>query len=718
MALSITQIGSLTANTGGTTLPITGVTCAVDDIIVVVTGASNNGGTTGLTVTGVADNGGGGTPNSYTAQSQGGRSTNTWICQIWTAKCTDALTSKTVTVTFGQTIDDRVAYVFKVSGANTTSWVDKNAITGSSGGPTYSLTSGTLAQSDEIVIGGWAVGDDTSSTDGGTGTSVNFTAGDAGFTRVTSLGSGDGAGSSSVRLDMAYKIVSATTTVVQGMGLGANRSAAGALITLKGSSVSPPTNTVAPVIRSAPQVGRTMTTSDGTWVNNPTSFSYQWQRANDAAFTTGVTSIGTNVNNYTSVSADANKYIRCQVTGTNTAGSNTANSNGIGDSLVYFAANGTATAPGVGLAPSDSVVVRRLARARDTDHQSRNITITDHVPVGDTILFMSAYSTSTNWTSAMSDPTANSWVEVLRFNGNASPENLSIDVWGSINVPNALTSGDLIHEIAGGSGAGGIPSNSVIYNILSVSPPVGRTLTSETGATGRDTGTSHVTGSITTSFEEYLLVGFFGFSNQTEPMFTPGTNWTELEDFGNATDPSKQIGIEARKTTAIGSFTASGSSATSGTSDQMILPFKINPSVQKARPSSVISGSWTDQAGSSTGANLIAAINEISPDDTNYIKSPASPGATPAVEEIAFTSLNDPLVSSSHIVRYRYQKDTTGGDTINLTVRLMQGATEIANWSHSNIDSITQADQTLTTGQADSITNYSDLRLRFEATSA
>ncbi len=111
------------------------------------------------------------------------------------------------------------------------------------------------------------------------------------------------------------------------------------------------------------------------------------------------------------------------------------------------------------------------------------------------------------------------------------------------------------------------------------------------------------------------------------------------------------------------------------------------------------------------------AIDESVIDDADYIQSGLSP-VSADISEVKFSSLTDPAISSGHVIRYRYQKDTTGGDTINLVVRLVQGTTVIASWTHNNIDAVTTAEQTLSGGEADSITDYTDLRLRFEATKA
>lgn len=84
-----------------------------------------------------------------------------------------------------------------------------------------------------------------------------------------------------------------------------------------------PVNTVAPVISGTAVVGQTLTTTNGTWTNSPSSYSYQWKR--------GATNIGTNSSTYTLVQADAGNTsnITCVVTATNSAGSANATSNTI-----------------------------------------------------------------------------------------------------------------------------------------------------------------------------------------------------------------------------------------------------------------------------------------------------------------------------------------------------------------------------------------------------
>lgn len=130
---------------------------------------------------------------------------------------------------------------------------------------------------------------------------------------------------------------------------------------------------------------------------------------------------------------------------------------------------------------------------------------------------------------------------------------------------------------------------------------------------------------------------------------------------------------------------------------------------QRAFPvADIQTGNWHDSP-------LYEKIDEDSQDNTDYIQSGISPSVVD-VTEIKLTAITDPGTSIDHIVRYSFSKDAQLGDTINLTIRLFQGGIEIASWTHNDIPSdIQNVSQTLTTAQANSIIDYSDLRLRFEA---
>ena len=126
--------------------------------------------------------------------------------------------------------------------------------------------------------------------------------------------------------------------------------------------------------------------------------------------------------------------------------------------------------------------------------------------------------------------------------------------------------------------------------------------------------------------------------------------------------------------------------------------------VQLARPTSDVSaGTWT----ASTGSDLYAMLDETAVNDADYI---VTTGASTC--EVALGSLSDPAVSTGHKVRYRLSANTGG-----ITVRLREGTTTIATWTHNPAPNFpTTYEQTLSGAEADSITNYAALKLQFEAT--
>jgi hypothetical protein len=87
-------------------------------------------------------------------------------------------------------------------------------------------------------------------------------------------------------------------------------------------TLAAPVNTVAPVISGNVQVGQTLSTTDGTWDNSPTSYAYQWKR--------GGSDIGSaTANTYVLTVGDAGQSITCAVTATNAAGSTPQASNAL-----------------------------------------------------------------------------------------------------------------------------------------------------------------------------------------------------------------------------------------------------------------------------------------------------------------------------------------------------------------------------------------------------
>lgn len=133
-----------------------------------------------------------------------------------------------------------------------------------------------------------------------------------------------------IQADDLGKVITVTVT--------ATNDAGSASVTSEGTdpvvaAFAPPVNTVAPEISGTPELGEVLTGTDGTWTANPApTFAYAWQRSADGS--TGWANIaGADAATYTLVADDVDQYIRLEVTGTNTQGSDEAVSNVLGPVL-------------------------------------------------------------------------------------------------------------------------------------------------------------------------------------------------------------------------------------------------------------------------------------------------------------------------------------------------------------------------------------------------
>jgi len=120
---------------------------------------------------------------------------------------------------------------------------------------------------------------------------------------------------------------------------------------------------------------------------------------------------------------------------------------------------------------------------------------------------------------------------------------------------------------------------------------------------------------------------------------------------------------------------------------------------QFARPDSDISaGSWAT-------APLYAKIDEVTYSDADYISVTSNANTC----ELGLSTVTDPVSSASHIVRFRSRKALQG---TSVTVTLMDGATTIRSFAQALGNTSTAYSFTLTSGEADNIGDYSDLRLK------
>ena len=182
-------------------------------------------------------------------------------------------------------------------------------------GQTLSTTNGSWTSSPTSFAYRWedcnSSGGSCSSISGATSPSYTLTGGDVGHA-IRSVVSASNAG-----------------------GSGSGTSAPTAVVTA--SAPAAPANTSAPVVSGQTGQGDTLTTSNGSWSNGPTSFAYRWEDCNSSGGSCSSIS-GATSSSYTLGSSDVGHTIVAVVTATNAGGSGSASS----------AATGVVTSSGSG----------------------------------------------------------------------------------------------------------------------------------------------------------------------------------------------------------------------------------------------------------------------------------------------------------------------------------------------------------------------------------
>ena len=134
---------------------------------------------------------------------------------------------------------------------------------------------------------------------------------------------------------------------------------------------------------------------------------------------------------------------------------------------------------------------------------------------------------------------------------------------------------------------------------------------------------------------------------------------------------------------------------------------------QYARPDSDVSdGNWLNSAGNNT--NLYSYVDESSVNDSDYIYAVDQWGST-EICILGLGDVTDPSSAADHKITVR-ALETVGFGGVDLNVILQQGTTTIRSHTFNPSTGFANYTTTLTSSQANAITDYSDLRLKISAT--
>jgi len=149
-----------------------------------------------------------------------------------------------------------------------------------------------------------------------------------------------GATSSTYTTVVADSLANITCDVTADNGVSPTATAGSNMLTMANYT---PANTVAPSISGNQWQGQVLTTTNGTWTNSPTTFTYQWRRG-------GVDIGGATASTYTLVAADRGTNITCVVTaGNGLSASATSNTLAILNTIVQESGSAAAGAYDINL---------------------------------------------------------------------------------------------------------------------------------------------------------------------------------------------------------------------------------------------------------------------------------------------------------------------------------------------------------------------------------
>lgn len=222
---------------------------------------------------------------------------------------------------------------------------------------------------------------------------------------------------------------------------------------------------------------------------------------------------------------------------------------------------------------------------------------------------------------------------------------------------------------------------------------------------------THALPSVTTTLANCMIFsGIVGKDSATTAWTMPAGYTKEIDVYfaqsGRTTGAIGDKGPVAIGTYNPGNATQDGASKYAFAWTIAVAPFSATQTVRPVLDKTVTSTVGVPTPGGGSDISSDVAAN----DDTHYAELSNS-----GVYECLFSSLVDPASSSGHTIRYRlaFGGGATAGSS---STTLRQGSTVIATWTDTATGSFGDFTHTLTGTQADAITDYSDLRVRFSAT--
>lgn len=224
--------------------------------------------------------------------------------------------------------------------------------------------------------------------------------------------------------------------------------------------------------------------------------------------------------------------------------------------------------------------------------------------------------------------------------------------------------------------------------------------------------TSHATPTVTTNVDQDLIVIAAVQTDSGTQSWSTTSGYTKIID---SVDNSQVNGhvtgtVQYKGPLAVGTYGGETITCAEAGGKAATWTLAVSPqqTTQTARPASDVDA--TDAVGVPTpgvGSGIYADL--AANDDAHYAE--ISNGGS---VEVGFSALVDPSTGSGHTITYR-ARYAGGASAGTQDVTLKQGATTIATWTDTLTASFAGFSHTLTSGEANTITDYSALSVLVEA---
>ena len=220
------------------------------------------------------------------------------------------------------------------------------------------------------------------------------------------------------------------------------------------------------------------------------------------------------------------------------------------------------------------------------------------------------------------------------------------------------------------------------------------------------TTASHATPSVTTTLADTRVVITAVQSDSATQSWSTPSGYTKRQDSLDNTNLTGHVTgtLQDKPAASVGSYGGEAlvAGAASGKAAMYTIALSPASTTQTSRPvddevTDDVVGVPTPGGGSGIYARLAANV------DTEYAEF-----SDAGTLEVGMAAVADPNVATAHVVsfRARYAAGATGG---TITTTLKQGDTDIADWDDTLTADWTDYSHTLTSGEANSITDYSAL---------